>query len=79
MRCYGGIVWGSLNPAVKRKVRDLEIELGKTAYIMWPFTNPKGDIFLFARYGKKKDPDNTIVTIAHRDRRVIGGWNTFGV
>jgi len=69
--------WASLNPAVKRKIKSLEQELEKKAYVVSDATNPLGERYLYVRLGKKKDPENIIATVAVFDTAVIGNWNTF--
>ena len=45
----------TLNPAIKRKIKDKERDLEKKFYKIWSFVNPNGEEFLFGRFGKLKD------------------------
>ncbi len=77
MRCIN-LNWKTLNPAVKRKVKDLEKELQKKAYVLWEGVNPKGERYMFVRLGKKSDPDHTVATVAVYTTYVSGYWNAIG-
>ena len=69
----GDVLLPDLNPAIRRMIKEKEKLLGRKFYRAWPFTNPKGETFLFARFGRLRD-DHTIVTLAHENKYCLGGW-----
>lgn len=74
---YGSIVmkikFCELNPAIKRRIKNKAVEIGKKFYSVWSYTNQDGDEYLFARFGKIKS-DYTVVTIAIKNPCCNGGW-----
>jgi hypothetical protein len=63
----------SLNPAIRRKIETLALELGKKFYKAWTFVNPKGEKFLFGQFGPLYE-DFTVATIATENPYCCGGW-----
>ena len=67
------IPFSQLSKAVKRKIKRYEKELSKKCYKVWYFTNRLDERFIFGRFGKIKDNDNTIITLAGYNKLI----NTF--
>jgi hypothetical protein len=62
----------SLSNPVKRHIKAKEKDLDRTCRKIWDFTNPNGETFLFGSFCKNRD--RLIVTIAHKNDAVNGGW-----
>jgi len=54
MRCLGNLKWSEFNQAIKRKIKELEKNHARKAYVVWETTNPIGERFLYVRLGKKR-------------------------
>ena len=53
-----------LSQAVKRKIKRVEKSLEKKCMKVWYFTNRLDERFIFGRFGKLRDNQHTIVTLA---------------
>jgi len=53
----------NLNPAIKRYIKRKEKYLDKKCRMIWEFTNPKGEKYLFANFCKNWE--KTIVTVGY--------------
>ena len=54
-----------LSQAQQRFIKRHEERLGKKCTLIWEFTNPQGQKYIFARIGLKRDTDNLVVTVAY--------------
>ena len=65
-------VQANLNPAVRRYIKQQELQLGRKCRMIWSFTNPKNETFLFGSFCRNYN--QLIVTIAIHSPIVCGGW-----
>jgi len=55
----------SLSQSQQRRIKRLEGSTGKKLTLLWEFTNPLGEKYIFGRFGLKKDANNLVATISH--------------
>jgi len=70
MKDYQEYRKSELNPAIKRFIRDKELELDRTCRKTWHNRNPNGEIYLYGSFCKNRD--RLFVTIGYYNESVNG-------
>lgn len=57
-----------LSKTIRKYIATKEKELNRKCGMIWEFTNPKGDTYLFANFNRNRD--NLIVTVGYYEPRL---------